>query len=43
MVKCRWKVDRQMGGWVGRWIVERTDCRLRGTCVLHSMGDEALV
>ncbi len=32
-----------MDGWVGRWIVEWIDCRLRGTCVLHSMGHDAHV
>lgn len=30
-----------MDGWMGRWIVEWIDCRLRGTCVLHSLENDA--
>lgn len=36
-------IDGWVDGWVGRWIVEWIDCRLRATCVLHSIGDNAHV
>lgn len=29
--------------WIGRWIVEWKDSRLRGTCVLYFIGHDAHV
>lgn len=37
------QMEGQMDGRVARWIVEWIDCRLRGTCVLHSIGDDVHV